>query len=397
MALGRADAPVPDESVLHGMARDLSSSGFLALSLAVVWERGLSTLDRYVFREVFQAWLAVTGLLLLILVGNELAQILGQAAERGYPRDIIFALIGLTSIQNLSVLIPVGLLLGIVMALGRLYHDSEMAAIQACGVGPLGLLRPIGVLALVVSALLGWISLSGAPDAFGRAQQIKRDALRGAEFGMLEPGAFHAFAAGTAVLYAGFADEDGTLRRVFIQRRVDDRIEVILADRARHVVEEGGALHTLVLYDGERYELGAGSPVSRRIQFAEHGIPVRIGAKDDGPPRVETRATLELYQDPSLPAQAEFQWRVSLPLMALILALIAIPLAHLQPRQGRYARLGVVILTFFIYVNVLSAARTWVEKGWVVPGLGLWWVHGVVLLLAVFLWSKQLPRRTSRT
>ena len=125
-------------------------------------------------------------------------------------------------------------------------------------------------------------------------------------------------------------------------------------------------------------------------------IPVRIGAKDDGPPRVETRATLELYQDPSLPAQAEFQWRVSLPLMALILALIAIPLAHLQPRQGRYARLGIVILTFFIYVNVLSAARTWVEKGWVVPELGIWWVHGVVLLLAGFLWSKQLTRRAAR-
>jgi lipopolysaccharide export system permease protein len=352
----------------------------------------LSTLDRYVLREVLQAWLAVTSLLLLILVGNELAQILGQAAERGYPREIIFALIGLTSIQNLSVLIPVGLLLGIVLALGRLYHDSEMAAIQACGVGPARLLRPIGLVALVVSGLLGWISLSGAPQAFGRAQDIKREALRGAEFGMLEPGRFHSFAGGSAVFYADSADPDGTLRHVFIQRRFKDRVEVVLADRARHVVEEAGSLHTLILYDGERYELGVGSPVSRRIHFAEHGIPVRVGDRDNGPPRIETRQTLDLFADPGLAAQAEFQWRLSLPLMALILALIAVPLAELQPRQGRYARLGVVILTFFIYVNVLSAARTWIEKGWVAPGLGLWWVHGMVLLAAALLWSRQLPR-----
>jgi len=107
----------------------------------------LGTLDRYVLREVAQAWLAVTGVLLVVLVSNELAQILGMAAERGYPRAIILDLIGLTSIQNLTVLIPVAMLIGIVLALGRLYHESEMAAIRACGVRPARLLRPIAACA----------------------------------------------------------------------------------------------------------------------------------------------------------------------------------------------------------------------------------------------------------
>ena len=353
----------------------------------------MGTLDRYVLREVAQAWFAVTGVLLVILVSNELAQILGQAAERGYPRAVILELIWLTSVQNLTVLVPVGLLIGIVLALGRLYHESEMAAVRACGIGPARLLRPIGLLTAVVTALLAWTVLVAAPEAFGRAEGIKREALRTAEFGLLEPGKFHTFAGGSAVFYAESADPDGTLHKVFLQRRAADSIEVVLADRARHLVEEDGALHVLVLYDGSRYEGSPGMPVLRRVRFQEHGIPVRLGEGSSGPSRVETRPTLDLWRDPSAAAQAEFQWRVSLPLMAVIVALLAVPLSALRPRQGRYARIGVVILVFFIYVNVLSAARTWIEKGWLSPSVGVWWTHAVVLAVTAYLWLKHSPPR----
>ena len=298
----------------------------------------MGTFDRYVLREVTLAWLAVTGVLLVILVSNELAQVLAQAAERGYPRDVIFELIWLTSIQNLTVLVPVGLLIGIVLALGRLYHESEMAAVRACGVGPGRLLRPIGLLTAVVTALLAWATLVAAPDAFGRAEGIKQEALKAAEFGMLEPGKFHTFAHGSAVFYAESSDPDGTLHRVFLQRRVADRVEIVLAERARHLVQEAGALHVLVLYDGERYEGTPGQPEMRRVRFAEHGIPVRVGQSATGPARVETRPTLALWADPAPAAQAEFQRRVSLPLMAIVLTVLAVPLAELRPRQAKADR-----------------------------------------------------------
>jgi lipopolysaccharide export system permease protein len=353
-------------------------------------------LDRYVLREVALAWFAVTAVLLVILVSNELAQVLGQAAERGYPRAVILELIWLTSIQNLTVLVPVGLLLGIVLALGRLYHESEMAAIRACGVGPGRLLLPIGLLTAAVTALLAWTVLLAAPAAFARAEGIKREALRAAEFGLLEPGKFHTFAGGTAVFYAESADADGTLHRVFLERRAAGQVEVVLADRARHVVSDGGLLHTVVLYDGDRYEGVPGLPTLRRLHFAEHGIPVRVGTSADGPARVETRSTLALWRDPALAAQGEFQWRVSLPLMAVIVALLAVPLSELRPRQGRYARVGVVILVFFIYANLLSAARTWMEKGVVGTTVGVWWTHLLVLALAAYLWTRHSPPGRSR-
>ena len=353
----------------------------------------MRTLDRYVLREVAQSWLAVTGILFAILVSNQLAQVLGQAAERGYPRAVILRLIGLMSIQNGTLLVPVGLLLGIVLALGRLYHESEMAALRACGVGPGALLRPIGLLTLAVTAVVAWLVLDTAPRAFERAQEIRTEALKTAEFGMLEPGKFHTFARGAAVLYAESSDPDGTLHRVFLQRRDAARVEIVLAERARHVISEDGALHTLVLYDGERFEGTPGLAQTRRVRFAEHGIPVRVSEQATGPPRVESRGSWELLTDPDRNAQAEIQWRLSVPVMVLILAFFAVPLSQLQPRQGRYARVGVVILVYFIYSNLLSAARTWLEKGSSPAAVGLWWPHALVLLVALWLWWRHSPPR----
>ncbi len=351
----------------------------------------MRTIDRYVLREVASAWLAVTGVLYAVLLSQQLAQVLGQAAERGYPKEIILSLIGLMSLQNGTLLLPVGVLLAIALALGRLYHESEMAALRACGVGPARLLAPIGMLALAVTAVCAWAVLDLAPAAFARAQALQKSALQAAEFGLLEAGKFHSFAHGTAVFYAESSDQDGTLRKVFVQRRADDHVEVMLADRARHTVSADGLLHTLVLFDGERFDGNPGNPAVRRVRFAEHGIPVRIDAVVGGKVRVEARSTRDLLREGSLESVAEFQWRISLPLMVLILTLLAIPLSELEPRQGRYARVGLVILVFFIYSNLLSAARTWLEKGIVSPQLGLWWPHLLALGLAIILWWRRNP------
>jgi hypothetical protein len=92
-----------------------------------------ATIDRYVLREVATALAGVTVVLLAILVSYQLARILGVAAERGFPHDIVLALIGLTTLENLIVLVPISMLLATMLALGRLYHESEMAAVRACG------------------------------------------------------------------------------------------------------------------------------------------------------------------------------------------------------------------------------------------------------------------------
>jgi lipopolysaccharide export system permease protein len=87
--------------------------------------------------------------------------------------------------------------------------------------------------------------------------------------------------------------------------------------------------------------------------------------------------------------RAELQWRIGVPLSTIILAIFAVPLSRSQPRSGRYGRLAVGLLVFIIYFNLLSAAKAWVEKGELDPALGLWWVHGLVLLAALMLLAAQ--------
>lgn len=227
-------------------------------------------LDRYILREVVSSWVLVTGVLLVILLTNQLAKVLERAAEYQYPREVVFELIGLGTIQNISVLMPVGLLLGVVLAFGRLYHDSEMAAAMACGVGPSRIFSPVILLAIAVTCFLAWLTLVLSPSAFERTLSLRNSALRAGQFAPVSPGKFRTFGGGDAVVYAEGAEADGTLTNVFVERNREGRVEVALAGRAKHEVAPDGMSHTITLYDGERFEGRPGSPQFRIVRFREH-------------------------------------------------------------------------------------------------------------------------------
>ncbi|NNC55030.1 MAG: LptF/LptG family permease, partial [Pseudomonadales bacterium] len=120
-------------------------------------------LDRYLLREILYTLLAVTGVLLFILLSNQFARVLGEAAAGRLPRDAVLQLMGLTSLQYLTILVPLSLFLAAMLAFGRLYKDSEMSAVMACGVGPARLYRPLMLVAILTVALLSWLSLDLAP------------------------------------------------------------------------------------------------------------------------------------------------------------------------------------------------------------------------------------------
>jgi lipopolysaccharide export system permease protein len=348
----------------------------------------LSRLDRYLLREVVLTFVAVTGVLLVILVSNQFARVLGQAAQTGLPGSIVATLIGLTTLQQLTVLVPIGLFLGIVLALGRLYHESEMTAMTACGVGPLAIYRPIAVLTVVVAALLALLSMQIVPAAGARAQAIRIEALRAAQFGALEPGRFRTFASGEAVFYAEKVSREGQLEGVFVQRRNEERVEIAVAARA----EQRGAgqpEQVFVLFDGLRYEGIPGRPEWRIVEFEEHGIPVRMPEYTPKRERRELRPTRDLLGSTEGADRAELAWRIAVPVMAVALMVLAVPLAKLRPRQGRFARVGFAVLAYFMYSNLVAAVRVWIEKGSPGGALGLWWVHLLPLGLAAWLLWRE--------
>jgi lipopolysaccharide export system permease protein len=337
---------------------------------------------RYILREVVVASVLVTTVLLVILLANQVASVLERAAVNQFPQGVVLQLIGLGALQNLSILIPVGLLLGVVLAFGRLYHDSEMAAALACGVGPASIYTPIALLAILVAAALAWLTLSLSPDATAHALSLRSAAVRAGRFAPITPGKFRTFG-GAAVVYAEVVNADGTLGNVFVEHNRGSRVEVALAERARHAVTADGLTHTITLYDGERFEGVPGSPQFRIVRFAEHVVPIQVPTPTDVIRNLEAQPTEALLESNDPDKRAELHWRVALPTMCLVLTVLAVPLSRLRPRQGRYARVWLAIVVYFVYSNLISAGKVWLARGTTPEVLGLWWTHAAVALLAL--------------
>src|ERR1700733_9020917 len=284
------------------------------------------TVQRYVLREVMQTWLAVPGVLVAILVSNQLSRVLGRAASDEYGRHVVFDLIALGAIMNLSVIVPVGLLLAIVLALGRLYHDSEMTALQGCGYAPLRTLAPLSGFAVLIAAGLAWLAFVQVPRADQQAQLLRQSAVKEAQFGQLDAGRFRSFLSGggDGVFYAERVDHEGVLHNVFVRRESAGRIELALADTATYSKAAANGMHFVTLFDGRRYEGVPGQSDFRVIEFREHGIPISTPADAVGPQDPDTKPTRELWGTHSASDVAQLQSRASSPLMALVLTLVAV-------------------------------------------------------------------------
>ena len=347
-------------------------------------------LDRYIFREIASTWLGVTLVLLLILLTNQFARILGDVAKGQLPKSAAFDVIALSATQYMTIIVPIGLFLAVMLALGRLYRDSEMPAMMACRVGPGGIYRPLVWLLVPLAAGVAWLSLDLAPRALLAVERIGAEARRQADLASIEPGRFTEVGPNNAVVYGERVQSDGSMENVFLQRRIDGgALEVVVARRGEQVESDDPDVRFLVLEEGRRYEGVPGTSQFRVVEFAEHGIPYRLPSIDPGEPTPRSMPVVALLQASGVEYVAELQWRLGVPLATIILAILAVPLSRTQPRAGRYGRIVIGLLVFIIYLNMLSASKAWIEQGAVSPALGLWWVHGAMLLLTAGLLGAQ--------
>lgn len=362
----------------------------------------LRILDRYIFRETAQTWVSVSGVLLLILLANQVARVLGDAAKDKVAKDAVFDVIGLTALQYLTIIIPFGLFLAIMLSLARMYSDSEMPAMLACRIGPGGLLRPLVWLTMPLAALVAWLALVVAPESLRRIEVIGAQTERQLDLSALEPGRFVTFEGGSSVIFASAVDESGVLSEVFLQRRDGDLVEVVVAQTGRQRQGERPDSRIIVLQDGRRYLGTPGDRAFEVIAFGEYGVPYSLPAPEALELEREAQSLGELFGDPDPLARAELQWRASIPLATVVLALLAIPLSRSQPRQGRYGKLAVGVLVFIIYFNLMGAAKVWVERETVPRELGMWFVHAIMLAVALLMmglqygWFRRLFGRRDR-
>lgn len=347
-------------------------------------------LDRYIFREVALTWLAVTAVLQFILVTQQFAKLLGEVAKDALPKEAFLQVIGLTAIQYLTVLIPIGLFLSIMLALGRLYRDSEMPAMMACRVGPMSIYRPLSWLIVPLVLGVGWLSMNTGPDALSEIERIGTEARRQADLAAIEPGKFAFGGSQDAVVYAEKVIAPGVVENVFVQRRNDAGVvEVVVAQQGEQRDTDDPNTRYFVLHRGRRYDGIPGTNGFRVMEFAEHGIPYHLPGESAPDLKPRAMQTLDLLLSDAPEEVAELHFRLGIPIATLVLAIFAVPLSRSAPRAGRYGRLAVGLLVFIIYFNLMSAGKAWLEQGTVPANVGIWWVHGLMMSLALVLLGIQ--------
>ncbi|HVT35214.1 MAG TPA: LPS export ABC transporter permease LptF [Nevskiaceae bacterium] len=339
-------------------------------------------LDRYLLREVTGAMSAVILVLMAIMLSTRFARFLAQAAAGKLPREVLFKVVALSSLQYLVILIPFSLLLGVMLALGRLYKDNEIAAMTGCGVGMQALYRPFMYVGAVLALVTAVLSFDVGPWAGRTADYLAKDAARYVQFNPFEPGRFKDVAGGRAVFYTAGMDASGEhLEGVFAQIHESAGDSIVLARSGHQQFDESGE-RKIVLDDGYRYLGNAGNAGYEVIHYGEletRVVPPEFIYSNSKRAIAET-ATL-LASD-GLEDRAELQWRLAAPLSVFILGLLAVPLAHVGPRQGRYGKLVLGIGVYLLYSQLLGLGQTWIAQGKVSSLVGLWWVHLLMLAFA---------------
>lgn len=358
-------------------------------------------LSRYLLREVVATWLAITFVLLAILVASRFASALNFAAKGSIPKDLLLSIVGLSSLRYLVILMPVGLLLAILRSLGRMYSENEMAAMAGCGVGPMRVYRPVMLLAVVVAILTAALALQVGPWAGRQADYLLRNSERLLRSGPFDPGQFKLLPNRRAVFYTSTLSADGTqLGDVFVQTEdPGGGVDTVVARSGNQHLDAATGVREIVLHDGYRYLGQAGQAAYDVVRFKQ--LQLRVLPSPLISPAVahqfKTTPALLASHDPA--DEAELQARIALPLSVLILALLAVPLSHLRPRQGHYSKIVLGMIIYLLYANLVSVAQKWIGKGELPPELGLWWIHAIVLagtLALVAVRSGWIRRRRVR-
>jgi len=350
-------------------------------------------IGRYIAREVSQAMLAVMTVLLLIYVSNHFVRILSEVDSGALHVQVIALMLSLKTVSALSILLPLALFLAVLLAFGRLYKDNEAVAMEACGVSPRTSLHAVMGFAVLVALLVALLALFVAPWAEERSYQIRDQQSASSELVGLVSGRFIEPRSTNGVIYAEqIAADEKSMHNIFIQGVLSSqpKRQIILSARSgQQQRDKRSGDNFLILENGYRYEGTPGERDYRVIEYRRHGVrisepPVNRSYRKH---RARTSASLlDMKKDADI---AELQWRLSMPISALLLALLAVPLSRTAPRQGKYAKLFVAIFIYIIYSNLLGVSQTWVEQGVLPAMLGLWWVHVALAGLIWWLLARQ--------
>ncbi len=340
-------------------------------------------IQRYLVKQVVTTSSVVIAILTLIMMGSRLIKYFGFAAQGRFDPSILFSIVAYRLPEFLTLILPLGLFISLMLVFGRLYVDHEMAVFNSSGLSRqrLGqLLLPMAVVYFVLQSILTlWLS----PWGLRQFEQLTATQAVRAGFDLVRPKEF--VSSGAYTIYAGDLSEDRkNLRDIFFYQRSDrpDRPDVIiLAKQASRVELENDTANVVDLIQGRRYSIYPGQAPYSQAEFESYRL--RIENKDAQTfmgGEVESYPLQELWKKRNQTViQSELGWRIFVPFSIFLALLLAVALCEVNPRQGRYLRLFPALMIFASLIVIMMAIKTRVSKG----DVGIWAYPAVLMLYAV--------------
>lgn len=349
----------------------------------------MKTFKKSLSHELIVTAAALFFILIGIVVAQRAGHLVGGAAKGWIPNDAITTMLGFSLIKFLPMIMSLTIFLTVLLTLSRWHRDSEMVIWFSSGLGITTWIRPISLFAAPVIIIIALLSFFVMPWASQKIEDYRVQLESRDESSSISPGVFKESNDGERVYFVeGFDELGNVVKNVFIQTTQHQKTGIVVADRgSRYQADNGDSF--ILLEKGRRYH---GKPNTAEVSTTEfESYAIRLETKEVArkPARTETLPTEKLIVSEKRHEQAELHWRLAIPVSAIILVLLAIPMSFVDPRAGRSLNLMLAIFIFIIYNNVLSIFEAWMTQGKINAFVGLWPVHLLFILLVVYLFYRR--------
>lgn len=345
---------------------------------------------RAALREFTQTAVAVFVALFAVLLTTQLIRLLGQAAGGKIASESVVALLGFAAINYLPVVLSLTSFIAILLTLSRAYRDSEMVVWFSAGLSLTAWVRPVLKFSLPLVAAIAVLSIFLSPWALTKSAEYRQRMDQRDDASQVAPGAFNESAVADRVFFVEqVAGDESRVRNVFISSVQHGRLGVMAAASGHSETMPNGD-QFLVLDHGRRYEGKAGTAEYRVMEFDRYAVRTEVKETRGIEQSAKNLPVWELVLNPTPANLGELLWRIGIPLAALNLALLAIPLSFVNPRAGRTNNLIFALLTYMIYSNLISVSQAWVMQGRLGFEIGVWAVHLAMFVALLLLFSRRV-------
>ena len=343
-----------------------------------------SVLDKMIGKDLLLSFLSILVVLVMIIVSQKFIRVLSQAIEGNIANDTVISLLAFKTIIVTASFFPVACFMAVLMVMGRMYRDQEIAAIASAGGGFLRLFKAIILVLIPLSICSAALSLYAAPWAEEQSRKMMHNDEQTADIRSITPGRFSEYRSGELIFYAENLDaSNGKLRHVFIQNKQGARTGIANAELG-HIENRRDGTY-LVLENGERIQGIAGEKDFAIEKYQEYSVLIERNVSNLVPSAKDMSINELLSALDNVWLVSELQERLSNPVSVVLLGLLALPLSRISPRGGVYGNMLMAFGIYFIYSNLQKINHSWVESGKISITLGFFWINLLLLVLIALL------------